>query len=189
MASSMSTAQRDLLIETGARIFHERGYAATGVRQVAEAAAVPQGSFTNHFRSKEAFGHAVLEHYAARLDEIIQRTLGDPSRPPRERLAAYFEEIEQRVRTQDWGVGCLIPDLAAETSSYGDRLRDLLAHVLERQTASFAAILREIVDPTLADDLAGVLLAAWHGTLLRMKVERTGEPIVRFRRVLDLLTR
>jgi TetR/AcrR family transcriptional repressor of nem operon len=189
MASSMSTAQRDVLIETGARIFHERGYAATGVRQVAEAAAVPQGSFTNHFRSKEAFGQAVLEHYAARLDEIIQRTLGDPSRPPRERLAAYFDEIEKRMRRQDWGIGCLIPDLAAETSSYGDPLRDLLAHVLERQTSSFAAILREIVDPMRADDLAGVLLAAWHGTLLRMKVERTGEPIVRFRKALDLFTR
>lgn len=189
MTSSMITSQRDHLIETGARIFHERGYAATGVRQVAEAAGVPQGSFTNHFRSKEGFGRAVLEHYAARLDQVMQQTLGDASRPPAERLAAYFDEIEKRVRTQDWGIGCLIPDLAAETSSYGDELRDLLARAMERQTAAFAAVLREMVDPMRADDLAGVLLAAWHGTLLRMKVERTGEPIARFRKVLDLLVR
>jgi TetR/AcrR family transcriptional regulator, transcriptional repressor for nem operon len=32
--------------------------------------------------------------------------------------------------------------------------------------------------------MASAILAAWHGTVLRMKVERTGEPIVRFRRFL-----
>jgi TetR/AcrR family transcriptional regulator, transcriptional repressor for nem operon len=188
MNAPISVSQLDLLVETGARIFHERGYAATGVRQVAAAAGVPEGSFTNHFRSKEAFGIAVLEHYTARLDTLMQQTLGDVSRHPAERLAAYFEEIETRVGQQDWGIGCLIPDLAAETSSYGDSLRNLLASVLERQTASFAVVLKELVNPMHAADLSSVLLAAWHGTLLRMKVERTREPIVRFRKVLDRLT-
>ncbi|HEY1887208.1 MAG TPA: TetR family transcriptional regulator C-terminal domain-containing protein, partial [Roseiarcus sp.] len=38
-----------------------------------------------------------------------------------------------------------------------------------------------------AADLAGFLLAAWHGTLLRMKVERNSTSLDRFRRMLATL--
>ena len=44
------------------------------------AAGVPQGSFTNHFRSKEAFGILVLDRYAERIDAIMRETLGDDTR-------------------------------------------------------------------------------------------------------------
>jgi hypothetical protein len=36
-------------------------------------------------------------------------------------------------------------------------------------------------------DRAAFLVAAWQGTLLRLKVERNGEPIRRFRRMLPRL--
>lgn len=179
-----ASTQRDLLIETGARIFHERGYAASGVRQVAAAADVPMGSFTNHFRSKERFALAVLDHYVGRLDQIMEATLNDASRPPAQRLEAYFDSIERALGERDWGVGCLIPDLATETPAHGELLRGALARVLERQTSAFAAPLRELVDPEAAGDLAAMLLATWHGTLLRMKVEGSGAPIARFKRTL-----
>ncbi|MES3101428.1 TetR/AcrR family transcriptional regulator [Sphingomonas faeni] len=187
MSSPSVSSQRDLLVETGARLFHERGYSATGVRQVAAAADVPLGSFTNHFRSKERFALVVLDHYVARLDTIMRVTLGDTSRPPARRLEAYFDAIESALNERDWGVGCLIPDLATEASIHTEPLRGALAKVLEQQTAAFAAVLNDIVETDGVDDVAAVVLAAWHGTLLRMKVERSGEPVARFRRVLRRL--
>ena len=66
--------QRDLLVATGARLFHERGYTATGVRQIAAAAGVPLGSFTNHYRSKERFALDVLASYAEELDGVMAAT-------------------------------------------------------------------------------------------------------------------
>jgi TetR/AcrR family transcriptional regulator, transcriptional repressor for nem operon len=176
--------QRDRLIETGARIFHERGYAATGVRQVAAAADVPLGSFTNHFRSKERFALVVLEHYAARLDQIMQATLEDMSQAPLRRIEAYFDAIERLLEEHGWSVGCLIPDLATEAPGCSKLLRDALSQILQRQTTAFAAVLRDLTEPDDSDDLAGMLLAAWHGTLLRMKVERSSAPVARFRRTL-----
>jgi TetR/AcrR family transcriptional repressor of nem operon len=186
MSSSTARPQRDLLVETGARLFHERGFTATGVRQVAAAAGVPVGSFTNHFRSKEQFALGALEHYLGRLDGIMDATLNDRSRPPARRIHAYFEAIERTLGDRGWGVGCLIPDLATETPAHSEVLRDALARVLERQTATFAAVLRDL-DLDESDDLAAVLLAAWHGTLLRMKVERSSAPVSRFKRVLQRL--
>ena len=44
--------------------------------------------------------------------------------------------------------------------------------------------MRHLAGPDEADDLAAVLLADGHGTLLRMKVERSGAPAARFRRIL-----
>ena len=187
MTASSATSQRELLVETGAHIFHERGYSATGVRQVATAANVPIGSFTNHFRSKERFALVVLEHYVARLDHIMQATLGDMSRPPSERIFAYFEAIEGALKEQDWGVGCLIPDLATEAPAHSQLLREALTRILDRQTSAFAVAVRDLALSDEAEDLAAVLLAAWHGSLLRMKLERTSEPIARFKRTLRRL--
>jgi TetR/AcrR family transcriptional repressor of nem operon len=184
MSPPPASRQRDLLVETGARLFHERGYTATGVRQVAAAADVPLGSFTNHFRSKERFALVVLEHYVARLDEIMHATLEDTSHPPAWRIEAYFNAIERALEDHDWGVGCLIPDLATEAPGHSELLRDALERVLDRQTAAFAAVLRELAGPDDADDLAAVLLAAWHGTLLRMKAERSSASVARFKRAL-----
>lgn len=177
--------QRSRLIEAGARMFHERGYTATGVRQVAAAAEVPVGSFTNHFRSKEGFGLAVLRHYVDDLDRIMEGTLSHALSSPARRVQSYFDAIERALERHDWGVGCLIPDMAGEAPAHSELLRKALEHVLERQTNAFADALRELVGADQDGDLAAVLLAAWHGSLLRMKVERTGEPIRRFRRVLD----
>jgi hypothetical protein len=42
-------------------------------------------------------------------------------------------------------------------------------------------------DADAAADLAAFLLAAWHGTLLRMKVERNSAAVDRFRRMLSSL--
>jgi TetR/AcrR family transcriptional repressor of nem operon len=187
MSQPPGPTQRDLLVETGARIFHERGYTATGVRQVSAAADVPLGSFTNHFRSKERFALAVLEHYVARLNGIMDATLHDASQPPAGRLYAYFDAIEHALDEHNWGVGCLIPDLATETPAHSELLRGALVQVLERQTTAFAGVLRELAQPGDADDFAAVLLAAWHGTLLRMKLERSSVPLARFRRTLHRL--
>jgi TetR/AcrR family transcriptional repressor of nem operon len=112
--------------------------------------------------------------------------LDDTSRPPACRIEAYFEAIASALEQHDWGVGCLIPDLAVEAPPHSELLRNALAQVLDRQTASFASVLRDL-GVADADDFATVLLATWHGTLLRVKVERSSAPVARFRRTLRRL--
>ncbi|HKA72816.1 MAG TPA: helix-turn-helix domain-containing protein, partial [Xanthobacteraceae bacterium] len=46
---------RDRILDAGLRVMFSQGYIGSGVRDIVAAAAAPQGSFTNHFRSKEAF--------------------------------------------------------------------------------------------------------------------------------------
>jgi len=51
------------LVEAGLDLLHRRGFSATSVADIAEAAGVPKGSFYNHFKSKDDFGSAVLDLY------------------------------------------------------------------------------------------------------------------------------
>jgi TetR/AcrR family transcriptional regulator, transcriptional repressor for nem operon len=49
-------SHREKLLTAGLQVVFEQGYCGASVRDIVQAAGVPQGSFTNHFRSKEAFG-------------------------------------------------------------------------------------------------------------------------------------
>jgi AcrR family transcriptional regulator len=77
-------SHREKLLTAGLQVVFEQGYFGASVRDIVQAAGVPQGSFTNHFRSKEAFCLEVLERYFSLVRENIEKTRrGDGSRRPR----------------------------------------------------------------------------------------------------------
>ena len=77
-------SHRETLLTAGLQVVFERGYCGASVRDIVQAAGVPQGSFTNHFRSKEAFCLEVLERYFDLVRQNIEKTRrGDESRRPR----------------------------------------------------------------------------------------------------------
>jgi len=179
---------REQIIESGVTTLHERGYAASGVREITAAAGVPQGSFTNHFRSKEAFAIAVLDRYYERTEAIIAATLRDETRSPAERLGAYFETITDFLAAVGWKQGCMISNMSLEMADHSELFRERLMEIFRGLTEQFAGALRAaqsagvIRDDLDAEDLADVLLAAWHGAMLRMKVDRSPKPLERFKR-------
>src|SRR3984885_5797500 len=185
----MEKNQREALLDAGVRVVHARGLAATGVRDIAIAARVPQGSFTNDFRSKEAFGILVLDRSAERIDAILRELLGDDTGGPAGRLRAYFDRLWKSAAEAEWRRGCMAPDLAGEIAFHDDALRARLCAALAHQSAQFEKVVRlaRPGDEAGAANLGAFLLAAWHGTLVRMKVERNGTALDRFRRTLATL--
>jgi len=59
---------RRRILEAGAGLVLARGFARTGIGEVAAAAGVPRGSFHFYFPSKEAFGLALVDFFAANLE-------------------------------------------------------------------------------------------------------------------------
>jgi TetR/AcrR family transcriptional regulator, transcriptional repressor for nem operon len=184
-------SNREQILTEGLEVVRRRGFHATGVRDITSAAGVPQGSFTNHFASKEAFGLEILDRYFADVTELADRTLRDTSRPPLDRLRAYFEAITRRMEERDWRHGCLIGNLSLESTEDSDAIRDRLTEVFHLWRQPFADCLRGAADEgqirlTVEPlELADFLLASWQGALLRMKVERSPEPLERFRRIVE----
>jgi AcrR family transcriptional regulator len=81
---------RQRLLAQAQRLFRERGYAATSLEQIAEAAEVTKGAIYGHFASKEDLMLSVLEAVPA---PDYSTTLNDQSRPLRERLAALSRAV------------------------------------------------------------------------------------------------
>src|SRR5215471_5506567 len=79
-------SHREALLNAGLKVMFRSGYQGASVRDVCAAAGAPQGSFTNHFRSKEAFAEEVLDRYFANLQGNVRKALGDMSLTPRQRL-------------------------------------------------------------------------------------------------------
>ena len=96
--TNAATTRRDELLRIAARLFAERGYRNTTVRDIADAAGILSGSLYHHFDSKEAMVDEILSSFQESLfasyDEILASSLS-----PRERIEAAvrlsFEAIDQ----------------------------------------------------------------------------------------------
>src|SRR6185436_4243610 len=106
-------------------------------------AGAPQGSFTNHFRSKEAFVREVLDRYFANTKTLVSEALNDKSLTPRQRLKRYLEIISGRLEGAKWQRGCLIGDLSLEASLQSKLLRERLEEIFREWRLPFAQCIAE----------------------------------------------
>jgi len=182
-------SNRERILEAGLKVMVRHGYVGAGVRDIVAAAPAPQGSFTNHFRSKEQFAREVLDLYFDRTKQAVAEALEDMSLKPRERLRRYLDIITGRLAGDDFSRGCLIGDFSLEAAPQSELLRMRLADIFAEWRAPFAACIAEgqaageIAKTFTPADLADFLLSSWEGAILRMKVERNAEPLERFKRI------
>jgi TetR/AcrR family transcriptional regulator, transcriptional repressor for nem operon len=180
---------RDSILEAGLKVMFRKGYIGAGVRDIVAAAPAPQGSFTNHFRSKEEFARAVLDRYFDDLKRIVAEVLGDTRQTPRQRLRRYLDIITERLTKAKFRRGCLIGDFSLEAAPQSEMLRERLGEIFAEWRAPFAACIAEgqaageIATTFTAEELAEFLLSSWEGAILRMKVARNAEPLERFKRI------
>jgi len=178
---------KDAILDAGLRVMFRAGYHGASVRDVVQEAGAPQGSFTNHFRSKEAFASEVLERYFSHVQGLVALALDDRSLTPRARLRRYLDIITGRLAADDWMRGCLIGDLSLEASGSSELLRAQLDTIFRAWRTPFAACIAEaqqsgeIAADFAPDELAEFLLASWQGAMLRMKVERSAAALERFK--------
>jgi TetR/AcrR family transcriptional regulator, transcriptional repressor for nem operon len=180
---------REDILNAGLKVMFQAGYQGATVRDICAAARAPHGSFTNHFRSKEAFAQEVLDRYFANLQKSVTAALDDKALSPRQRLMRYLDIISGVLAAAKWNRGCLIGDFSVETTFQSKLLRQRLEAIYREWRAPFASCIAEAqaagdIDPTFdPTDLAEFLLASWEGAILRMKVERSPAALDRFKNI------
>ena len=164
-----NTATRDKLIDSGAQLISQQGYNATGINAVLKTCGVPKGSFYHYFSSKEDFGLAVIERFAASYDETLMALLEDNDTPPLERLKRYFAAGREHMHECDHATGCLIGNLGQELSGQSDTFRDALNLVFQRWEQRFVRCLEDaqtrgdIATHSPPEALASFILTGWEG--------------------------
>jgi TetR/AcrR family transcriptional repressor of nem operon len=183
-------SHREKILTEGLRVVHERGFAGASIRDIVQAAGVPQGSFTNHFASKEAFGLEVLDLYFARGCELMRETLRNDALPPLQRLGAYIDATKDRLNKNGMRSGCLYGNFTAEASDHSEILRQRLVEIFAEVEASVAYCLRaakeagELSSSLDCDEIAAFIVSSLQGANLLAKAERSPVPVERFKQIL-----
>ena len=183
-------SHKEKLLTAGLRLVHQRGFGASSVRDIVRAAGVPQGSFTNHFASKEAFGLEIVARYREMTSAAVRETLRNDTLPPLRRLRAWIKRQLDYLRKDDMRRGCLYGNFSAEASEESDAIRGRVASVFAENQASVAycldaAITAGELAPTAdAQELAGFIVSSLQGAILVAKAQRSPIPVERFERVL-----
>ncbi len=177
---------KSLLLDHGVRLMRDRGYHNTGIHDILAAASVPKGSFYHYFKNKEDFGLQVVDRYADDGYAAIDRALGDKRQPPLVRLQRLFEEFPADYERRFCRDGCLLGNLGQEMADVNDTFSGRISLHFDRWTARIALCLDEAVESGhLSADadttmLAGTVLDAYEGALLRMKVVKSITPLQAF---------
>lgn len=176
---------KEQIVTAGMTLLHSKGFNATSVQDITEAAGVPKGSFYNHFTSKEELGVEVLQRYAQQAGEI-GALLGESSPPPREWLRGYFGKLVESNVASEFNAGCMLGNFSTELSNQSPAIR----HTARQSFASMCAMLEEVIaqgqrDGSIASgqpatELANFTADAWQGAVLRAKAEKDRAPLDRF---------
>jgi len=171
--------KRQLLIDIGTAIFTQKGFSSTGLDEIVQRAEVPKGSFYYYFGSKEAFAQEVIRNYAAYFAKKLDRTLGDASLTPLQRLRAFAADATHGVQRFEFKRGCLVGNLGQEMASLQDDFRVLLLGVLNqwrerfRDTIAEAQAAGEVASTVEPAALANFFWSAWEGAVLCAKLEES----------------
>lgn len=180
------TDTRNALVWCGTELLTERGFQITGIDEVLKRVGVPKGSFYHYFKSKDHFGHAVIDNYEAYYAKKMDRIFGDTSQSPLQRLVNFTVNAKNGMVKFDFKRGCLIGNLGQELAALDTQFRERLEGVLVSWEKRVSDCLSEAIDiGELApgqdpQELSRFFWVGWEGAILRSKLMRSLEPIDQF---------
>lgn len=181
---------REKLLDQGITILSEQGYNGTGLKQILDSADIPKGSFYNYFQSKDDYGAEVIRHYTDRVVAQCDQWLATPNLDALSALVGYLDAFMEKSRQTQFREGCLLGNLGAEIGDAGEACMNALKASLSRVQDRFEAAIRRAQDEgSIRRDLsssvmAELLLNAWEGAVMRMRVEKSTKPLEEVRELL-----
>ncbi|MCB9852752.1 MAG: TetR/AcrR family transcriptional regulator [Phycisphaerales bacterium] len=167
---------RDKLIDAAMRLFHEQGYAATGVATILREAGVNSGSMYYFFPTKEALLHGVLDKYETLLWPVVLQPAFDATQDPVERIFAVMAGYRQGLEMTSCGMGCPIGNLALEMSDTYPDVRTHLAKLFGMWCEGIRKCLDEASGALRADvdreSLAEFVLSVMEGAMMQARARR-----------------
>ena len=176
--SNDHTDVKQHILDTGRSIILGKGFSAVGLNEILSTAQVPKGSFYHYFKSKEAFGEALVDGYVADYLAQVDALLLPDGAPAAERLMRYWRSWMMPADSQSAECSCLVVKLSGEVSDMSEAMRAALLRgtdlIIERLGNCIA---QGLADGSLtaaldAQHTALTLYELWLGAALLTKVRR-----------------
>ncbi|VAX00942.1 Transcriptional regulator, AcrR family [hydrothermal vent metagenome] len=175
--------KKELLLDAGIQFMIRQGYNGTGIKEILDEVKVPKGSFYNYFKSKEDFAAQVISRYVDYFNQILLSFIAKPKENAIETLRSFFLEVMHQFKEKDYSEGCLLGNLGAEISDNNELCRRTLMKGVNDIQNNFLVLIKlgqqqSVIRADISsDDLAEFLFNAWEGSLMRMKIEKSEQPL------------
>ncbi len=130
---------RSKLLDAALNILRVKGYAATTVDDLCQAAGVTKGAFFHHFPSKEALGVAAADHWASTTGALFEHAPYHAPADPLERVLAYIDFRKTLLAGELGEFTCLVGTLIQETYDTSAAIREACARCLLGHTETLEA--------------------------------------------------
>ena len=179
---------REALLEAGARVFVERGFAGASVEAITAAAGFTRGAFYSNFESKEQFFAELLQQRVyERYREMIRRDADGPGRSMRD----VGEELARIQAAHDgkWLFRLWLEVLAH--AGRDERFREIAAGFWKGNRARtadlIAAAYGDRIPPAAPKRLATAMIALDIGLALQHFVDEEDAPLDLYPEMYELL--
>ena len=173
----MSPSTREQLLDTAARLFHERGFTATGVATILREAGVNSGSLYHYFENKEALLLGVLERYRDLLYPVVMKPVERCEADPIQRIFRLLKWYRDGLQATECRLGCPIGNLALEVCDSHPEVRKAVKANFEGWIDAVEAWLTEAGDRLPPDcdrhALARFVLTVMQGGLMQARANGT----------------
>jgi TetR/AcrR family transcriptional repressor of nem operon len=137
---------KNRLIQAAIRLFLQKGYAATSLDQICDAAGLTKGGFFHYFSSKEDLASTALDRFCDSQQKLMRDSPFLQKEDPLERLLGHVDfavDFSRRFGRQLLqGGGCLLGTFADELSQTHPSIRTQCAH----RFAEWADSIRRDID-------------------------------------------
>ncbi|MFI5508853.1 TetR/AcrR family transcriptional regulator [Mycobacterium sp. NPDC051804] len=175
----MARSTRESILTAAAELMRHRGYAAVGMKDIAQASGAPIGSLYHHFRggkvqiAREALINAGVAY------ALLIPTLIDEYTDLGQALEGVFAQAAEDMSTTGFANMCPVASVAAEVADTVEELRDTSATVfrgwIEGGTAYFVA---RGLEPQLARQVTLALISALEGAFVLARTMRDTAPLL-----------
>lgn len=155
------TDTRERLISSASELFWERGYAATGLSDILDAAGARGGSLYHFFPTKDDLLLAVIEYQASVLETAIENAMAAQSEPIA-KILAVGEFYRSFMRRTNCSLGCPLTNLAGEIADTHPAARERIGAFLDMLVSRVRQGLDELGAPD-SERHARTIVAMIHG--------------------------
>jgi len=146
--------KREIIISTAMRLFGQKGFEGTSVREIASGADVNPAMISYYFGSKEKLFEKLVEHKAAFLKGVFAELANNTSLPQIEKLFVVIDSYVERMFQTPQFHHLLHRELSLDRRP---QLKDAISEILLRNLVSVRKIIHDgiesgefqIVDPEL----------------------------------------
>lgn len=173
-------SKKNEILTIAREVIHSKGYKATSISDILNAADIGKGQFYYYFSSKRDLGLAVIDDLVEDWTEQLINNKLHKSENPKENLNAMLDWTFKYHDDMNSKAGCPVGNLAIEMSEHDEIFREKIQVFIDKWIRSMKENLDRLKEQQFIENLdtekhAQAIFSAIEGAIMLTKVQKSVE--------------